>query len=557
MATEIEPMIKLEPNPKSVPVVSYNVPEPTSYTGQNFLELDFIPKGKNASDYFKPEYFKSKSEVENKDLNALKTQSSAVITDKLNTSFRMNIANSVFTNAKLSKGTIKVAEVNGVSKVVSDQPLSTTLSNIKVDDVAQQLSAGYKLNIYKNMYGTLTSNYIPLRAAVIRPRIVLVETYRLSSFLGHYGAGRTLSTFSLLPGEKTKISIKSYKKTESTAKSASSILDSFTEESAEDFEDSVSSENSAKQNSSESFEYHAEAEASASWGWGSAKVSGGVKGGSNSSREEFSKNTQNATSKHANKASAKRDVQINTSSETTEVSGSDTDILREIENVNIGKTLNFVFRQMNQEFITLLHLVDVRLAFFNGESASKTEFTLPELDLLIDEFIVDDSAKRKEVKDMILNQILYIKDYKDNPPVGYDEDHKPTGKPFVQMKYFLDANDKPVNEYYQFSKDQYSKYSDNSGMEIFVAGILVSAQKNVMRTDGVIVDSILGQGDGLDSYSHELHAEEVRAKKLDNDLKEAEIEKLKLANAIIMEGASEQAKLYEVVHQSVASKSAG
>ena len=48
-------------------------------------------------------------------------------------------------------------------------------------------------------------------------RIILVESFRLSSFLGSYGRADA-KTFSLLPGEKTKISIKSYTKTETDAR---------------------------------------------------------------------------------------------------------------------------------------------------------------------------------------------------------------------------------------------------------------------------------------------------------------------------------------------------
>ena len=40
-----------------------------------------------------------------------------------------------------------------------------------------------------------------------------------------------MKTFTLLPGERTKISIKTYTKTETEAKEASSILDSVTDES--------------------------------------------------------------------------------------------------------------------------------------------------------------------------------------------------------------------------------------------------------------------------------------------------------------------------------------
>jgi hypothetical protein len=551
MANPIEPMIKLDPNPKGVPVLSYNVPEPTSYTGQNFLELDFIPKDKKVEDYFKPECFKSKADAENKEISVLMAQDTSTINEKVRSVFKNNIANSIFSNATMATGVVKIVEDNaGDTKVISDQKTSSTLSNVTINEVSQQFKAGYKLNIYRTQYGELTSNYIPSKPAVIRPRIVLVETYKLSTFLGSYGAGRTIKTFSLLPGEKTKLSVKTYHKTETTSNETSSILDSFTKESSDDFERTVTSENSTKQNESESFEYHAEAEASASWGWGSAKVSAGVKGGSNSSREEFAKNTQNATSKHANKASAKRDVQINTSSEVKEQTGEETEIVREIENINVSRTLNFVFRQMNQEFITILHLIDLRLAFFNGEGKSKKEFTLPELDQLIDEYIVNDAAKRKEVKDAILNQLLFIKDYQDNQPTGVDEYGVATNKTFIQKRNFIDLNNNPVNDYYQFSKDQYSKYTDQNGREIIVNGIIVSVKRNVMRTDGVIVDSILGQGDALDTYSHGLQDETIREKQLSNILKEKEIAKQELAVSVIQNDEADKAKLFELVYPS-------
>ncbi|MFD2614802.1 hypothetical protein [Paenibacillus gansuensis] len=40
-----EPMIKLQPG-GSAPVLSYNVPEPTTYSGRNFIDLQF------SDDYF-------------------------------------------------------------------------------------------------------------------------------------------------------------------------------------------------------------------------------------------------------------------------------------------------------------------------------------------------------------------------------------------------------------------------------------------------------------------------------------------------------------------------
>jgi hypothetical protein len=68
------------------------------------------------------------------------------------------------------------------------------------------------------------------------------------------------------------------------------------------------------------------------------------------------------TAKHAAQASAKRDVQVNNDYTSKVETGEETSIEREIQNINVGRTLNFAFRQMNQEFVSILHLVDVRLA---------------------------------------------------------------------------------------------------------------------------------------------------------------------------------------------------
>lgn len=372
-------------------------------------------------------------------------------------------------------------------------------------------------------------------------RLILVESYRLSSYLGGYGAGRTIKTFSLLPGEKTKISIKTYTKTEADAKSASSILDSFTQESSDDFELSMGKEQSDKQNYNESFNYKVDASASASWGWGKASISGGVSGGTNSAREEFAKNISNAAQKHAARASAKRDVQINTSYEVKEESGEETSVERVIENINVSRTLNFVFRQMNQEFITLLHLVDVRVGFYQvvqvqGQSQPQNtykEVTLPELDSLLEQAIVPE--KRAEVRADIIRQLSNIFDYK-------DKRHQ-----FVQEEPMRDPNGQiiPLSQYLRVRKDYTSTYKDEAtGTEITVPGIILDASKYVLRTEGVIVEALLGQGDALDAYSHGLQDAAVREKNLANEKMSVELAKAHLANQIIHNKDAEAAKIF-------------
>jgi len=322
---------------------------------------------------------------------------------------------------------------------------------------------------------------------------MLVETYQLSSFPSTYGAGRVIRTFTLAPGEKTKISVKTYTKRQTDSKSASSILDSFSQESADDFETSLQTEQSNKEAYNETFEYNAEAEASASWGWGDANASGGVKGGTNATREEFAKSVSNATQKHSAKASAKREVHIDTSYEVKEEQGEETSIEREIQNINLSRVLNLVFRQMNQEFVSILHLVDVRVAFFNGFAESKIEVPVSQLDQLLDAVVLDQS--KAEVRTAIRNQLLNIMNYKDELV------------PVIEDKALPNSSE----TYTRIRRDLVSKHQDPiTSAEFKVPGIILAVSKTVMRTEGVVVEAMLGEGEALDDYARQLQDLEVK-----------------------------------------------
>jgi hypothetical protein len=379
------------------------------------------------------------------------------------------------------------------------------------------------------------------------PRLLLVESYQLSSYPGNYGAGRTVKTFSLLPGEKTKISVRTFTKKEETAKSSSSILDSFNQDSSDDFENSVSNEQTNKKNNDISFIYREDVEAQASWGWGSAKISGGVSGGTNSKREEFAKNVSNATQKHVSSASAKRDVQINTSYEEKKSEESENSMEREIQNINVSRTLNFVFRQLNQEFISILHLVDVRVAFYNGDPLYTREVTLPQLDSLLEQVIVKDPIigedniiiydPREKVKADIINQLSTIFDYQD---VVHE---------FVEERDFNDRNGQTIggSHYLRIKKDYKSPYDIGEGNIIEIPGIILADNRYTMRTEGVIVDALLGQGEALDDYSKGLQQQTIKSKELENSLKEIEIEKTKLGMKIVTDANATESEIFEKV----------
>jgi hypothetical protein len=337
-----------------------------------------------------------------------------------------------------------------------------------------------------------------------------------------------VKTFSLLPGEKSKISVKTFTKTETETKNASSILDSLTDSSSHDFEAAVGREQSDKQAYDETSQYKVDASADAGWGWGSAKVSASTAGSTHSAREEFSKNVSNATEKHSASASAKRDVQVNTSYEVRTEATEETSIEREISNINLSRTLNFVFRQMNQEFFTILHLVDVRIGYFDpalDQDRRYREVTLPQIDSLLADVIVPSAFGY--VKNRILGELATILDWEGT--VHSD---------------FVEENAVRQSSYYRVKPRYQSTFSDAvTGFSVDVPGVILAVDTHVMRTEGLIVEALLGEAPALDSYATSLQQLEVRRREAEVAEAAAVAERAALVNRISQDNDSSRAQI--------------
>ncbi|WP_254862184.1 hypothetical protein [Halovivax gelatinilyticus] len=462
--------------------------------------------------------------------------------DELLSEVHSSIKPNLYATESLSRSGSNAAEL--ASDMMADVSQKAKLDvdvmhAIQPEVMAREMLDGRHPIVRYTMGGRPTVEYA-VAPPVIEPRLFLVERYRLSTFLGNYGAGRTLKTFSLLPGEQTTISIETFRKTEEQRTESSSILDSYTTETAEEFEETVKAEQSQKNEHEESFAYNAEAKAEASWGFGSASASGGVEGGTNAAREEIAKNVSNATSKHAAEASSKRQVEIDTDYEISEQTGEETSIERSLENINLSRTLNFVFKQMNQEFITLMHLVDVRVGFTNNgfdvRDRSDTlggvdyrEVSLPELDALLADVIDEDH--RADVRERIVGELSTIFDYRGDVRSIVEEVELP-------------GSDGEAT-YLRVDPDLRTTYTDETGNEITVPGLVLSAETNVMRTEGVVVEALLGGGNALDDYAMSLQDEEVRKRLTENDEREVATERERLAQSLVSDGDDESVGRFE------------
>jgi hypothetical protein len=487
VVSQLAPLIQLEAGGVA-PVLRYDIPEPTSYAGKNFIELEFDGDVFSAAALVMPSQATAQR-LKDLPLDSIRAEVASYL--RTGTSAREELPDLPVgvLRASLSSVMAEVATTPDVEPSPDTPPPTRAIDDL-IDSLGLRLNLGYHLVKGTNFYGDSTVTPVPPVPPAPDPHLYLVETLRLTSFLGDYGAGRIVKTFSLLPGEVTKISVKTFRQTESTRKSASSVLDSLTKESASDLESSLLTEQSNQKSFEKTKEYYAEASGSASWGFGSASGKAGVKASTNATRQEAVKNISNATQKHSSSASAKREVEINTSYEVSQKVGEELSTERQVENINLSRTLNFVFRQMNQEFVTFLHLTDVRIGFFNGDGKSRREVPLSDLASLLEEVVKP--SKQTAVRDIILEQLSAIRDHAgssinvvDTVTIGQGDDYR------------------------QFDSGLVTNFLDRSGRQYDVPGVLLKVDYLVMRTEGVVVEALLGNGPALDSYAERLQELEV------------------------------------------------
>lgn len=173
-----QPLVRLDPDGSPV-VLSYDVPEPMSYRGRHVIELDY------PSDYFRPAPHLTRERI---------VQAFGQARDK------GEFDPVVFPdNAGLGAMETWPDRLFGV--------VQEALDRVGVETVVTHLLDGDLLDLsVRAITGgpswAVDVGFVPA-ARARTGRLLLVETYRLSSFPTRYGAGRTIKTFSLLPGERT------------------------------------------------------------------------------------------------------------------------------------------------------------------------------------------------------------------------------------------------------------------------------------------------------------------------------------------------------------------
>ena len=562
-------------DPGTAPLINYNVPQPAEYNGRYFLDVGLppdalkpTPSGRtDPAAEQRPGTDCSLAEINGLVAGLVKDADPTLLATLAEPAPRRPGERPPAFDRVLAAALAKRRAAGAQGRAAPEEAVPARLVPgrrppylRRLDDLAGRLGAAQlaaRVAQGQRVVETRTLNGDPryeLRAppAPGKPRFAIIHQCRLSSFLGEYGAGRTVSTFSLLPGEKHDIEIKTYKRTKTKATESSSILDSYEEETADEFQSDLTQESSTSSAIESSLAVSADVQASATWGWGSANASAGVDSSSSSKREDFAKNVASTTQKHAAKAAAKRQVEVNTTNETETEEGEERAIKRTLENINVGRTLNFVLRQMNQVFVSVLAVTDVRLGFANGQPGHYQEFTLAELDDFLDQHV--QPAARDKVKVLVWNALFLSFDWR--------AELKPLVEamalaPVAAGGLLTDASTAPAKDPLQASFWRFPHHATTldrtrDGVAVTVPGVVLAVTHSILPTDGVIVEALLGQGNALDAYSLGLQVEAVREKLAANDRAqlEAEIGRSKLK--AVADGDGPRAELLQRLFPSTA-----
>lgn len=347
-----EPFMKLGTG--NAPILNYSLEQKSSFTSYGHFLVD-IP-----NDHFK-------GSANTAPANNIFDRVAEMTIDDVKTALRKDVRRGDSNILKTVGGeTLRTREVQTLDEA-PDSPLTIGNTGATTDEVASAVVAGKIPVTYRKM-GKFKSVIKELsRPATPKGKIFVIEEYTTASYLGDYGAGQTLRTFSLLPDEKTTITIRTFETSTEKKSRSENVLDSFSESSTDEMENTMEEENSLSDSSSNSTSKTNNVALSAS-----GKLFGVVNVSASASHTSSKNSTASraanvralgrALEKHVQNSNSNREVAINQASESSTTTEAEETTVRELVNPNKSRVLNFVFRQLLQEYVTITYLSNIRIA---------------------------------------------------------------------------------------------------------------------------------------------------------------------------------------------------
>jgi len=282
------------------------------------------------------------------------------------------------------------------------------------------------------------------------------------------------------------------------------------------------------------------------------------------SRSNVANSLQKGLDKHVNQSAAarKHDVNIETKESKSVEQGQEETITRELENINHSRVLNFVFRALNQEYLTIVYLKDVSFGFTKGLPGDGVATKLENLDNFLSNYLKSDPDPKRDpvvvIRNKIFENLLAVYDFNGNPQQFIEKRNEEM--PNLNLNFSGELKKGETKEYqYWRKKPIYSgspsalKAAEAQGdLEQYgiewegkrMNGIILSVAKRILPTDALIIDALLGQGEALDCYNMRLQKAAADKADLENDRFQTALNILKGDGKLLNEKAKAFAAMF-------------
>lgn len=539
--TPQEPFIKLDPSGQAS-ILDYNIPQETTFHANGYMKIGMNSTCFSASAMTAPfeNFWDEASKLSASDIYQLLNDdivAAAAAPTFVNPAFlhNMKLVRDLTPQVGESRpgsnargpmiGGPRSGSNNG-PMIGGPRPGETTLvhengisdiSGLSTNEIVNQIVKGRRPIITRNFYGSPVISFLN-KPATPEPAIYLVFHYKIATFLGDYGAGKTLKTFSLLPGEKTTITVRTFRHTEENKTKSEHIFDSFSKSSADSLQSTVETEYASSNEKTKAKNFGGQFGSGLQAGLGdmiAANVSRDITASASTTTtiaKHMSAFTQ-AIDTHTTEANSAREVEVSTDVSSKTVDEIEETTVRQIQNINLSRTLNFVYRQMLQQYLTITYLDDVSIMFYNGYPESRIVVKLGEVDDLLNQVLTngDDGTPCEDVivktRKAIYRELCNIFDFEG------------TKRSFMECVTQTNTDccggdDPSYTQTYARKVLGLSQTYDGRT----VPGIILAVKERTLRTDSVVVDAVLGQGEALDCYNQHLQNIAVNKAQLENDI---------------------------------------
>lgn len=334
-----------------------------------------------------------------------------------------------------------------------------------------------------------------------RPALFLLESYSISLTPTGFGLGRPVRVATFLPGESQSIPWLYWRPTDSVV--ATTIIDSFTPFAADAFCNEVFVRLADEPIRQLTDTYGFEMSRKSGFNPNVEATDGATVLAFQLGRLEFAGRLRGALHEHVARATDYR-----TAFEDADRPMRDPAPFHRSSNVNLGRTMSVVYRQLNQRYHCEIRLTDIQIGFSNGRLRSWREAPLWKLKDFVSALVVGSAVAG--VEQAIFKAAATVLDKEGSEKIILDEVANGDGV-FGATPALGDAvyRIKPA---------------------IGDAGVLLDEFELTVPSGSVLGEVLMGLADSLDRYALGLQAADIASRSNDNALQKVEIDALEAIN---------------------------